>query len=102
LFSVHGLEDPNVHYVRYHHLVTDFHRVANSALAFLGLDWNDDVEQFAAKAIDRRAKTPSYQKVRQGLSIGVQSSWRKYDFVFRSAAADPLRRWVRHFGYEEA
>ncbi|MEQ1694173.1 MAG: sulfotransferase, partial [Gemmatimonas sp.] len=101
-FSVHSLDDPRVHYVRYHELVTDFQNVASGTLRFLGLDWDDDVEDFATKATGRRAKTPSYQKVRQGLSIGVQSNWKKYDFVFKSPAADPLRPWVRHFGYEDA
>ena len=34
------------------------------------------------------------------LSIGVQSSWRNYGFLFQSEAASPLRKWVEHFGYE--
>jgi hypothetical protein len=47
-------------------------------------------------------KTPSYRKVRQGLSIGVQSSWRNYGFLFQSAEAKPLHRWAEFFGYPTA
>ena len=42
-----------------------------------------------------------YQKVRSGLSIGVQSSWADYRFVFGRKDAQPLKRWVRHFGYAD-
>jgi tetratricopeptide (TPR) repeat protein len=98
-FSVHGLDDPRVHYVRYDALVTDFEPTIRGALEFLCAPWNDKVRHFAAEADKRSARTPSYQKVRQGLSIGVQTSWRNYGFLFETAAAKPLHAWARFFDY---
>lgn len=101
-FKVHSrdMDDANVHYVRYDELVTDFDRVTRGVLDFLGVPWDDSVQDFAKAADNRAAKTPSYQKVRQGLSIGVQTQWRNYGFVFQSDAAKPLLKWVEFFGYE--
>lgn len=98
-FKRHTMDDPTVHYVRYDELVTDFERVTRGVLEFLGVPWNDAVRDFAANAEKRAVKTPSYQKVRQGLSIGVQTQWRNYDFVFQSPVAAPLKKWAEFFGY---
>jgi hypothetical protein len=94
------MDDPRVHYVRYDALVTDIEPTIRAALAFLGAGWDPGVLDFASAAQTRAARTPSYQKVRQGLSIGVQSSWRNYDFLFTGADAKPLRKWAEFFGYE--
>ncbi len=98
-FAVHGLDDARVHYLRYDELVTHFEPAMRAALAFLGAEWDDAVLDFAAAAENRYARTPSYQKVRQGLSLGVQSSWQHYGFLFQSPAARPLFRWAEFFGY---
>ena len=99
-FSIHSMTDPKVHYLRYDDLVTKFEDSMRGVLDFLGLGWDDKVLGFATLAETRGARTPSYQKVRQGLGIGVQSSWRNYGFLFQSETARPLRKWVEHFGYE--
>ena len=98
-FANHTMADPNVHYVRYDDLVTDFEPTAKAAFDFLGVPWDDAVRDFSTNAEKRAAKTPSYMKVRQGLSIGVQSSWKKYGFVFQSDATKPLKKWAEFFGY---
>lgn len=98
-FETFGMDDPRVHYVRYDALVTDFEPTIGGTLQFLGVPWNDSVLSFASAAAKRSARTPSYQKVRQGLSIGVQSSWRNYGFLFESEAAKPLYNWAEFFGY---
>ncbi|HVY52038.1 MAG TPA: sulfotransferase [Devosia sp.] len=98
-FSHHTMDDQTVHYVRYEELVTNFERVTRGVLEFLGVPWNDAVRDFAKTAENRAVKTPSYQKVRQGLSIGVQTQWRNYGFLFQSEAAKPLARWAEFFGY---
>ncbi|MEP7241573.1 MAG: sulfotransferase [Devosia sp.] len=99
-FSAHDMSDPLVHYLKYDTLVTAFEPSMRAALHFLGLEWDEAVTHFAEAAERRAARTPSYQKVRQGLSIGVQSSWRNYGFLFQSEAARPLYRWAEFFGYE--
>jgi Sulfotransferase family len=98
-FGVYSHEDPRIHYLRYDDLVTQFEPKMREVLAFLGAEWSDSVLDFAAAAQTRPAATPSYQKVRQGLSIGVQSSWRKYGFLFQAPAARPLHKWAEFFGY---
>jgi tetratricopeptide (TPR) repeat protein len=98
-FKQHSMDDAKVAYVRYEDLVEGFDDVLSSTLAFLGLQWSDSVRDFAAAAAGRSAKTPSYQKVRKGLTLGVQSSWRNYGFLFQSPEAKPLHRWAEFFGY---
>jgi hypothetical protein len=101
-FAVHGLDDPRVHYLRYDDLVVDFEAAMRGVLGFLGTDWDPAVLGFAELAGNRFARTPSYQKVRQGLTIGIQSSWRNYGFLFQSPAAKPLKQWAEFFGYPTA
>lgn len=98
-FSVYGLDDARVHYVRYDLLVTEFEPTVRDTLTFLGAAWDDAVLGFAQAAENRSTRTPSYQKVRKGLSIGVQTQWRSYGFLFQSEAAKPLRKWADFFGY---
>ena len=101
-FGVFGLDDPRVHYLRYDDLVTDFEPSMRAVLSFLGAPWSAEVMDFADAAERRAAKTPSYQKVRQGLTIGVQSQWRNYGFAFQSEATEPLKKWAEFFGYSTA
>ncbi|MEO8756602.1 MAG: sulfotransferase [Devosia sp.] len=98
-FGVYGLDDPRVHYLRYDALVTEFETSMRATLEFLGLAWDNNVFNFASAANDRGVKTPSYQKVRQGLGLGVQTQWRNYEFLFQSDAARPLYHWAEFFGY---
>ena len=98
-FKTYSMTDPRVHYLRYDTLVTKFEPTVYEALDFLGLRWDDAVLNFAEAAANRSARTPSYQKVRQGLSIGVQTEWRNYGFLFQSDAAKPLYKWAEFFGY---
>ena len=98
-FKQHTLTDDTVNYVRYEDLVERFDDVLSTTLAFIGLQWSDSVRDFANVAAGRSTKTPSYAKVRKGLTLGVQSSWRNYGFLFQTAEAKPLHRWAEFFGY---
>jgi hypothetical protein len=98
-FKRHSLTDEAVNYVRYEDLIERFDDVLSTTLAFLGLQWSDSVRDFANVAAGRSTKTPSYAKVRKGLTLGVQTSWRNYGFLFQSAEAKPLHRWAEFFGY---
>ena len=92
--------DEHVCLVRYDTLVLDFEAEMRRILAFLGLDWRDEVGEFAAAAEKRKVRTPSYRKVRQGLAIAVQSSWRDCRFLFETPAAAVLHPWAERFDYE--
>ena len=99
-FSNFSMEDERVCYVKYDDLVLDLKKTISNVFDFLDVQWHEDVHNFADKSNERRAKTPSYAKVRQGLTIGVQSSWQNYRFLFEKPEARVLDKWVQHFGYE--
>lgn len=101
-FSVFSLEHPKVHYVRYDELVTSFEGTMESICQFLGVEWDSVIMQFAENAQLRPMRTPSYPKVRAGLSLGIQSYWKDFDFLFARKEAECLKKWVAHFGYASA
>ncbi len=98
-FTYFTLDDERVCYTRYDTFVTDFENEARRILAFLRTDWDPAVLSFSDAAQSRQALTPSYQKVRQGLRIGVQTEWRNYRFLFEAPEAKPIKKWVDFFGY---
>lgn len=99
-FNIHSLDSERVCYVRYDRLVQDLQQEITRTLQFLGAEWDPSILQFAKRADERKNKTPSYQKVRKGVSIGVQTSWRNYEFLFQKPYARKLDHWVKLFGYE--
>ena len=99
-FSVFSLEHTQVHYVRYEALVTEFEDTMTGTCRFLGVDWDPKIMQFAENAQLRPMRTPSYPKVRAGISLGVQSYWKDFEFLFSRKEAECLKRWVKHFGYD--
>jgi hypothetical protein len=99
-FGVFNLDSEQVCYVRYDALVEDFQVEVTRALDFLGVGWDESVLSFSERADERKVRTPSYAKVRSGISIGVQSSWRKYEFLYRKPEARLLKPWLELFGYE--
>lgn len=99
-FSAFPGESERVLYVRYDELVTSFEKEIRRTLAFLGVEWSDDVLRFAELSEVRKVGTPSYGKVRSGLSLGVQSSWKNYRFAFDTPHGAKLHKWIDRFGYE--
>ncbi len=99
-FRIFSLESEQVCYVYYHRLVEDLQGEVTRVLEFAGTSWDDGILQFAKHSEYRGSRTPSYSKVRQGVSLGVQTSWRNYAFLFRRPEARPLDRWLKFFGYE--
>jgi hypothetical protein len=97
-FKTHSLDSKRVCYVRYDRLVENLQEETTRTLNFLGAEWNQSVLEFAKRADERKNKTPSYQKVRKGVSIGVQTSWRNYEFLFRKPYARKLDHWIKFFG----
>ncbi len=98
-FEVFPGETERVCYIKYDDLVTDFEPQVRRALAFLGVEWTDEVNHFAENASKRAVRTPSYANVRKGLTIGVQTSWQNFDFLFDDRCRALLDPWVTHFGY---
>jgi tetratricopeptide (TPR) repeat protein len=86
------------HVVRYESLVEDFEGTARGACEFLGLEWDQDLFDFAAKARTRGIATPSASQVTRGLNREGMGSWRRYREQM-AAVLPILEPWVERFGY---
>ena len=87
------------HVVRYECLVEDFEGTARAACDFLGLEWNADMLDFAARARSRGISTPSAAQVARGLNRDGQGAWRRYAEQI-ALVLPKLEPWVVRFGYE--
>jgi tetratricopeptide (TPR) repeat protein len=85
--------------VRYEDLVADFEGQGRGVLDFLGLEWTDEVTNFAEQAKGRRIATPSSAQVVRGLYNEGVGQWRNYASALEPAASI-LAPWIRAFGYE--
>jgi tetratricopeptide (TPR) repeat protein len=88
-----------VHEVRYERLVADFEAEARAAVAFLGLDWREEMKDFVATSRTRSIATPSAAQVRQGLYREGAGQWRRYA-AHLQGALPILRPWVERYGYD--
>lgn len=90
-----------LHPIRYEDVIGDFDREVNALLAFLGLDWNDAVRDYARTARGRSIGTPSASQVVQPIYRTAQGKWRKYQ-RFLQPQLPVLAPWLAAFGYESA
>lgn len=98
-FQIFPGETDRVCYVYYDELVTNFEPTIRRVIDFLGAEWDDAVLDFAEHSKKRAVRTPSYANVRKGLSLGVQSSYQNYLFLFDDYCRSKLDPWVEFFGY---
>ncbi|HEC15881.1 MAG TPA: sulfotransferase family protein [Sedimenticola sp.] len=85
--------------LRYEELVTDFRSVTERLLAFLGLPWDDRIEDFAVAAARRGITTPSYQNVTEGIYQRAAGRWRRYREQM-APVLPVLAPYVSRFGYQ--
>jgi Sulfotransferase family len=84
--------------VRHEELVSDFDRVCRSVCAFIGIEWNASMRDFAARQQVRAVATPSARQLSRGLSRTGIARWRRY--ADQLAPLMPiLVPWVERFGY---
>jgi hypothetical protein len=88
------------HFVRYEALVEDLKAEIEAACAFLGIDWREDMRNFAIGAQDRRIATPSAPQVRRGLYAEGVGQWRAYAPQLQSIMP-VLQPWLRRFNYAD-
>jgi Flp pilus assembly protein TadD len=84
--------------IRNEALVEDFEGEARAACAFMGLDWNEQMNDFALHARSRTIRTPSSVQVVKGINRDGIGVWRNYRDEM-APALPILQRWVEHFGY---
>lgn len=88
------------HEVRYENLVEDFEGTARATCDFLGLEWDQTLFDFAAKARTRGIATPSASQVARGLNREGEGVWRRYRDQMVTVLPI-LEPWVRRFGYQQ-
>ena len=84
--------------IRYEDLVRDFIPTATDLCAFLGVEWNERMKDFAQTAAGRRIATPSSTQVGRGLYEEGVDQWRHYDVALK-AVTPILAPWIERFGY---
>jgi tetratricopeptide (TPR) repeat protein len=86
---------------RHEDMLTDFEGELRRVCAFLGLEWDAAMRDFAVQARRRDIKTPSSLQVVRGLSGDGAGQWRRY-----RAQLEPvlpiLARWAARFGYKDS
>ncbi|HEY3637559.1 MAG TPA: sulfotransferase [Rhizomicrobium sp.] len=83
---------------RYEDMVADFAGSVRPLCDFIGLEWNETMQDFrsAANAIDRRS--PSAAQVSRGLYAEAAGQWRRYREQL-APVLPILAPWVARFGY---
>jgi Tfp pilus assembly protein PilF len=84
--------------VRYESLVSDFDRELQEICAFVGLDWNPAMREFAPRTQRRASATPSTAQLARGLDASGIAAWRRYEAQL-APALPLLEPWVQRFGY---
>jgi Flp pilus assembly protein TadD len=91
----------DIRQVKYEDLVTSFDTVTQDVCDFLGLDWTDDLRNFARTAGERRIATPSSVQIGRGLYSEGAGQWRPYAFAL-AEVMPILQPWIEKFGYDPA
>jgi hypothetical protein len=91
--------DLNFHMIRYEDLVVDMPNEIEKLLQFLGLEWQESLNEYQKTAIERgKINTPSYSQVVQPLYKDATYRWKNYQTYF-SAYNDRIQPWIERFGY---
>ena len=83
--------------VRHEAMVADFEHEARRVLAFIDVDWNPAVRDFAERARTRFA-TPSDPQLARGLNAEGVGQWRRYEQPL-APVLGVLEPWAANFGY---
>lgn len=86
--------------LRLEDLVRDFEGTARAACAFLGVDWDVRMQNFAENAKKRSISTPSAPQVVRGINSEGIGVWRNYR-THMEPVLPTLAPWIEKFGYSE-
>jgi tetratricopeptide (TPR) repeat protein len=86
--------------VRHEALVDDFETHTKAVCAFIGLQWNDSLRDFAAQVAQRQIMSLSGPQISRGLNREGVGRWRAYAQHLQSIGP-VLAPWARRFGYGE-
>ena len=86
------------HQLRYESLVEDFEGQMRQVCDFIGVEWNDQMRDFAQLSRARTIKTPSSVQVLRGLYREGAGQWRRYEEQL-APALPILAPWIARYGY---
>ena len=86
------------HQLVYERLVADFEAEARAACDFIGVEWRDDLIDFAGRARRGEVASASAAQIARGLYTGGSGHWRRYRDQM-APVLPLLEPWVRRFGY---
>lgn len=86
------------HQLVYERLVANFEAEARAACDFIGVEWRDDLIDFAGRARRGEIASASAAQIARGLYTGGSGHWRRYREQL-APVLPLLEPWVRRFGY---
>ena len=86
------------HQLRYESLVEDFDGEMRKVCDFLGVEWDEQMRNFAELSRARTIKTPSSVQVLRGLYREGAGQWRRYEAQL-APALPILQPWIARYGY---
>lgn len=87
-----------MHQLVYERLIADFAGEAKRVCDFIGIDWRDDMIDFAGRARRGEVSSASGPQISRGLFSDGAGQWRRYREPL-SPVMDILAPWVEKFGY---
>ena len=95
-------EKLNLSVYRHNHeaFITDFEPKTRDLCAFLGVEYDERMQDFVETARNREINTPSRDQVRAGLNASGVGYWRNYAAQLREPA-EIVKPWVTAYGYPE-
>jgi len=88
----------NLHQLRHEDLLENFDKETRATCEFCGIEWREEMREFAGRAKARAIATPSAVQLMRGLNRQGVEHWRKY-----AEDLEPvmplLRPWIAKFGY---
>ncbi len=92
--------DLDIHELRYEAMVTDFETQMRAVCAFMGIEWDEAMRDFAGRGRKRGIDTPSAAQVSRGLYTQGVGQWQRY--AAQLAPVMPLLDpWLARYGYTE-
>lgn len=88
----------NWHQLRYESLVEDFEGEMRKICDFLGVEWDEQMRNFAELSRARTIKTPSSVQVLRGLYREGAGQWQRYEAQL-APALPILQPWIERYGY---
>jgi len=88
----------NWHEVRYEKLIANFATEMRGICAFIGLDWQPGMGEFAQRVQTREHATPSTAQLSQGLVTSATAQWHHYESQL-APVMPTLEVWLERLGY---